>query len=79
MSVHKIKRSSKGVGYEVRYRDLMGKNRSKTFNAEKEASLFDKNQSIAKSNGTLIDYSEGKKTTQKVFEEWFSDKMKDKA
>jgi integrase len=71
MSVHKIKRSSKGVGYEVRYRDLMGKNRSKTFNTEKEASLFDKNQSIAKSNGTLIDYSEGKKTTQKVYEEWF--------
>ena len=71
MSVHKIKRSSKGVGYEVRYRDLMGKNRSKTFNSEKEASLFDKNQSIAKSNGTLIDYSEGKKTVQKVFEEWF--------
>jgi len=71
MSVHKIKRSNKGVGYEVRYRDLMGKNRSKTFNTEKEASLFDKNQSIAKSNGTLIDYSEGKKTTQKVYEEWF--------
>ena len=71
MSVHKIKRSNKGVGYEVRYRDLMGKNRSKTFNTEKEASLFDKNQSIAKSNGSLVDYSEGKKTTQKVFEEWF--------
>jgi hypothetical protein len=28
----------------------MGKNRSKTFSSEKEASLFDKNQSIAKSN-----------------------------
>ncbi len=71
MSVHKIKRSNKGAGYEVRYRDLMGKNRSKTFNTDKEANLFDKKQSIAKSNGTLIDYSEGKKTTQKVFEEWF--------
>ncbi len=71
MSVHKIKRSNKGVGYEVRYRDLMGKNRSRTFNAEKEASLFDKNQSIAKSNGTLLDYSEGKKTTTTVFDEWF--------
>jgi integrase len=71
MSVHKIKRSNKGSGYEVRYRDLMGKNRSKTFNTDKEASLFDKKQAIAKSNGTLIDYSEGKKTTQKVFEEWF--------
>ena len=70
MSVHKIKRSNKGVGYEVRYRDLMGKNRSKTFNTEKEASLFDKNQSIAKSNGTLLDYSEGKKTTTTVFDEW---------
>ena len=72
MSVHKIVRKNKGVGYEVRYRDLVGKNKSKTFSTDKEADLFDKKQTIAKSNGTLIDYSEGKKTTEKVFEEWFS-------
>jgi len=71
MSVHPIQRKKKGVGYDVRYRNSIGENKSKTFDSEREADLFDKKQSIAKSNGTLIDFSEGKKTLNLIFEEWF--------
>jgi integrase len=78
MSVHRIVRKNKGIGFEVRYRNLKGENKSKTFNSEKEANLYDKNQSLAKSHGTLVDFSEGKKQTSTVFAEWFLP-MKNKA
>ena len=68
MSVHPIQRKKKGVGYSVRYRNAIGKNKSRTFDSEREANLFDKEQAIAKSNGTLIDFSEGKKTLNLTFE-----------
>jgi integrase len=70
MSIRIVHRNKKGKGYEVRYFNNDGRLLSKTFDDRNEAILFDKQQSIAKTQGSLINYSEGKRKLQEIFEEW---------
>jgi len=72
MSVRTVSRKKKGNGYEVRYPDQSGRLLSKTFNSKRDAELFDKEQSIARSHGTFLDSSDGKKYLSEVFNEWIA-------
>ena len=72
MSVRTVSRKKKGTGYEVRYPDQSGRLLSRTFNSKRDAELFDKEQSIARSHGTFLDSSDGKKYLSEVFNEWIA-------
>ena len=71
MSIQKVNRKNKGVGYRVRVRDLNGNNRGRIFRTRKEAEVFESKIISSKATGIDIFPQDGKKELLDVFIEWF--------
>ena len=71
MSIQKVNRKNKGVGYRVRVRDLNGNNRGRIFRTRKEAEVFESKIITSKATGIDVFPQDGKKVLLDVFIEWF--------
>ena len=71
MSIQKVNRKNKGVGYRVRVRDLNGNNRGRIFKTRKEAEIFESKIITSKATGFDVFPQDGKKVLKDVFDEWF--------
>ena len=71
MSIEKVNRKNKGIGYRVRIRDMSGSNRGRIFDTKKEAEIFESNIISTKAHGIESFPQNGKKLLIEVFDEWF--------
>ena len=70
----KTRQTKSGVRYEVRYRDPIGRERSRTFTTKKLAEKYEREQRTEVGKGSWLDPRHGSQTFAEFMDKWLAER-----